>query len=214
MQAPQKSALQCEQIQLRYFGQSIVTGFARIEGQTFGVLASDCKFLGGAIDSEAADKAAQFFDLCNDHGINMISLVDTPGFMVGPDSEEEGAVRRMSKLFESSSRFKNFLIAIFIRKAYGLGAQAIVGGSLHRPTFSCAWPSGEFGGMGIEGAVKLGYRKELEAIDDVEERNNLFNKLVEKMYEAGQAIQAATFLEIDAVIDPAKSRETILKAIK
>ena len=106
------------------------------------------------------------------------------------------------------------LIAIFIRKAYGLGAQAIVGGSLHRPTFSCSWSSGEFGGMGIEGAVKLGYRKELEAIDDVEERNNLFNKLVEKMYEAGQAIQAATFLEIDAVIDPAKSRETILKVIK
>ena len=198
----------------RSYGQSIVTGFARIEGKTFGVLASDCKFLGGAIDSEAADKAAQFFDLCNDHGINMISLVDTPGFMVGPDSEEEGAVRRMSKLFESSSRFENSLIAIFIRKAYGLGAQAIVGGSLHRPTFSCAWPSGEFGGMGIEGAVKLGYRKELEAIDDVEERNNLFNKLVQKMYEAGQAIQAATFLEIDAVIDPAQSRETILKAIK
>ena len=100
------------------------------------MLASDCKFLGGAIDSEAADKAAQFFDLCNDHEINMISLVDTPGFMVGPDSEEEGAVRRMSKLFESSSRFKNFLIAIFIRKADGLGAQAIVGVSLHRPTFS------------------------------------------------------------------------------
>ena len=89
-----------------------------------------------------------------------------------------------------------------------------MGGSLHRPTFSCAWPSGEFGGMGIEGAVKLGYREELEAIDDAEERNNLFNKLVEKMYDAGQAIQAATFLEIDAVIDPAQSRETILKAIK
>jgi acetyl-CoA carboxylase carboxyltransferase component len=118
----------------------------------------------------------------------------------------------MGKLFKSSSTFKNNLVSIFLRKGYGLGAQAIVGGSLHKSTYTCAWPSGEFGGMGLEGAVKLGYKKELEAISDQKEKEILYNKLVDKMYEAGQAMEAASYLEIDAVIDPSKTRETIIKA--
>ena len=194
------------------YGRSLVTGFISVEGIAFGLLASDCKFLGGAIDSDSADKAAEFFEFCNDQGLPMVSLVDTPGFMVGPDSEKEGAPRRMGKLFKSSSTFKNNLVSIFLRKGYGLGAQAIVGGSLHKSTYTCAWPSGEFGGMGLEGAVKLGYKKELEAISDQKEKEILYNKLVDKMYEAGQAMEAASFLEIDAVIDPSKTRETIIKA--
>jgi acetyl-CoA carboxylase carboxyltransferase component len=194
------------------YGRSLVTGFIRVEGIAFGLLASDCKFLGGAIDSDSADKAAEFFEFCNDQGLPMVSLVDTPGFMVGPDSEKEGAPRRMGRLFKSSSTFKNNLVSIFLRKGYGLGAQAIVGGSLHKSTYTCAWPSGEFGGMGLEGAVKLGYKKELEAISDPKEKEILYSKLVDKMYEAGQAMEAASFLEIDAVIDPSKTRETIIKA--
>ena len=194
------------------YGKSLLTGLIRIEGKPFGLLASDCKFLGGAIDSESADKAADFFDLCNANNLPMVSLVDTPGFMVGPASEKEGAPRKMAKLFRSSSMFKNNLTAIFLRKGYGLGAQAVVGGSLHKPTYCCSWPSGEFGGMGLEGAVKLGYKKELDAVSDPEEREKLYNKLVDAMYEAGQAIEAAAFLEIDAVIDPSKTRETILKS--
>jgi len=195
------------------YGKSIVTGFIRIEGQAIGLLASDCKFLGGAIDSESSEKAADFINRCNDHKMPLLVLADTPGFMVGPDSEKEGAVRRMATLFKAGAQFSAPLIAIFLRKGYGLGAQALVGGSLHRPVFTAAWPTGEFGGMGLEGAVKLGYKKELEAIEDEKEKEELFNKLVAKMYEVGQANEAASFLEIDAVIDPADTRMIILKAL-
>ncbi len=198
----------------RNFGQSIVTGFIRIEGKPFALLASDCQKLGGAIDSESAEKAADFISICNDHDLPILVLADTPGFMVGPASEEGGAVRRMASLFKQGANIEVPLVAIFLRKGYGLGAQALVGGSLHNPVYTAAWPTGEFGGMGIEGAVKLGYRKELESIEDPNERKELFEKLVSKMYEVGQAIEAASFLEIDAVIDPAETRTIVLKAFK
>ena len=120
----------------------------------------------------------------------------------------------MASLFKQGANIEVPLVAIFLRKGYGLGAQALVGGSLHNPVYTAAWPTGEFGGMGIEGAVKLGYRKELESIEDPNERKELFEKLVSKMYEVGQAIEAASFLEIDAVIDPAETRTIVLKAFK
>jgi acetyl-CoA carboxylase carboxyltransferase component len=196
------------------YGASIVTGFIRIEGKPFALLASDCQKLGGAIDSESAEKAADFISICNDHALPILVLADTPGFMVGPASEELGAVRRMASLFKQGANIKVPLVAVFLRKGYGLGAQALVGGSLHNPVYTAAWPTGEFGGMGIEGAVKLGYKKELESIENVDERKELFDKLVAKMYEVGQAIEAASFLEIDAVIDPAQTRNIVLQAFK
>ena len=196
------------------YGASIVTGFIRIEGKPFALLASDCQKLGGAIDSESAEKAADFISICNDHALPILVLADTPGFMVGPASEELGAVRRMASLFKQGANIKVPLVAVFLRKGYGLGAQALVGGSLHNPVYTAAWPTGEFGGMGIEGAVKLGYKKELESIENLDERKELFDKLVAKMYEVGQAIEAASFLEIDAVIDPAQTRSIVLQAFK
>ena len=196
------------------YGESIATGFIRIAGKPFALLASDCQKLGGAIDSESAEKAADFISICNDHAMPILVLADTPGFMVGPASEELGAVRRMASLFKQGANIKVPLVAVFLRKGYGLGAQALVGGSLHNPVYTAAWPTGEFGGMGIEGAVKLGYKKELESIENLDERKELFDKLVAKMYEVGQAIEAASFLEIDAVIDPAKTRSVVLKAFK
>ena len=195
------------------YGSAIVTGFMRIEGHATAFIASDCKHLGGAVDSESADKASDFFDLCSDKNMPIVSFVDTPGFMVGPDSEKEGAVRRMSNLFKSGSKLVSPLVAIFLRKGYGLGAQALVGGSLHKPAFTAAWPTGEFGGMGLEGAVKLGFKKELEAIQDSDEKEKLYEKLVSNMYDAGKAVEVASFLEIDAVIDPADTRKVILKAL-
>ena len=196
------------------YGKSIVTGFIRIEGIPFGLVASDCKHLGGAIDTESADKMSDFIEICSLYAMPIVSLVDTPGFMVGPDSEKDGAVRRMSKLFTRGSKIVSPLIAIFIRKGYGLGAQAMVGGSLHDPVFTAAWPDGEFGAMGLEGAVKLGFKKELESEANNEKREQMFNDLVNKLYEKGKAIEAAAHLEIDAVIDPADTRQTILKAVK
>jgi acetyl-CoA carboxylase carboxyltransferase component len=194
------------------YGKSIVTGFIRIEGKPFALLASDCKQLGGAIDSESAEKAGEFISICNSHRLPILVLADTPGFMVGPASEQGGAVRRMSSLLKHGANLSVPLVAIFLRKGYGLGAQALVGGSLHNPVYTAAWPTGEFGAMGIEGAVKLGYKKELEEIKDEDKRKELFDKLVSKMYEVGQAVEAASFLEIDAVIDPADTRMIVIKA--
>ena len=194
------------------YGRSVVTGFFRLEGKTFALLASDCQQLGGAIDAMSAEKSSEFMELCNDYDIPIVALVDTPGFMVGPESEEQSAVTKMSKLFKVGSKLSVPLVAIYLRKAYGLGAMAMVGGSFHEPIYSASWPTGEFGGMGLEGAVQLGFKRELEAVEDPKEREQLFDQLVASAYEKGKAIEAAAHLEIDAVIDPVDTRKIILKA--
>ena len=198
----------------KIYGRSVITGFIRLEGKPVALIANDCQHLGGAVDATSAEKAGQFISICNEHNLPIVSLADTPGFMVGVDSEKEGAVRKMGSLFNAGANISVPLVAIFLRKGYGLGAMAMVGGSFYVPIFTASWPTGEFGGMGLEGAVKLGYKKELEAIEDEKEREELFNKLVQKMYDAGKALEAATQLEIDAVIDPAETRSIILKALE
>ena len=197
----------------RAYGSSVVTGFFRLEGKPAGLIANDSMQLGGAVDAEGADKATRFLQICDAFHLPVISLTDTPGFMVGPDSEKQGAVRRMSGLFVTGARMTVPIVAIFLRKGYGLGAMAMAGGSFVTPIYSAAWPTGEFGGMGLEGAVRLGYKKELEALEDKVDRENLFEKLVAKMYEAGKATEAAAHLEIDAVIDPADTRKVIVRAL-
>lgn len=197
----------------RVFGRGIITGFLRIEGRPLALLASDCQQLGGAVDAESADKAARFLGSCGALGLPVLSLIDTPGFMVGPDSEAAGAVRRMSSLFTAGAALEVPLIAIFLRKGYGLGAMAMAGGGFMEPVYSAAWPCGEFGGMGLEGAVRLGYSKELAAAPEGEAREALFASLVAKLYEVGKATEAAAHLEIDAVIDPADTRQVVLRAL-
>lgn len=196
----------------RAYGPAMVTGFLRLEGKPVGLIANDCMHLGGAVDAAAAEKAARFLQLCDAFEIPILSLVDTPGFMVGPESETQAAVRRMSSLFVSSASVTVPTVAIFLRKGYGLGAMAMTGGSFLAPVYSASWPTGEFGGMGLEGAVRLGFRRELEAVEDEGQREDLFEKLVEKLYERGKATEAAAHLEMDAVIDPADTRKVILKA--
>jgi acetyl-CoA carboxylase carboxyltransferase component len=196
------------------YGCAVIIGFARIEGRAVGVIANDCRYLGGAINAEAAEKTAKFITLCDNFDIPIVSLCDSPGFMVGPASEEEAAVRRMAQLFIAGAKLTTPLVTIFLRKGYGLGAMAMAGGSFHKPIYSASWPSGEFGGMGLEGAVRLGYKKELEAVTEGEERDSLFNQLVDKMYERGKATEAAAHLEIDAVIDPADTRAVIVRAFE
>ncbi|WP_372779721.1 carboxyl transferase domain-containing protein [Litorivivens sp.] len=195
------------------FGAAVVTALARIEGQPCGLLASNCKHLGGAIDAEAADKCADFIDLCSQFELPIVSLVDTPGFMVGPDSESEAAVWRMSRLFASGSQSQSTWVAIFLRRAYGLGAMALAGGSFARPVYAAAWPTGEFGAMGLEGAVKLGFKKQLEAVADATERQALFDQLLAQAYDQGRAIEAASYLEIDAVIEPGETRALIAQLL-
>ena len=197
----------------RVYGRSVVTALARLDGRAVGVLASDCQQLGGAVDSEAADKVTRFLTLCDRCGLPVVSLVDTPGFMVGPASEDEGAVHHMSLLFQRAASLRVPILAVFLRKAYGLGAMALVGGSFAVPDFAVAWPTGEFGGMGLEGAVRLGFRKELEATPTGVERQALFNRLVDELYAKGKAVEAASHLEIDAVIDPAETRAQLIAAL-
>ncbi len=197
----------------RAYARPVITGFMRLEGRAVGLIANDCQQLGGAVDAEAADKVARFLQLCDAFGLPIVSLTDTPGFMVGPASEAQAAVRRMSNLFVTGARLSVPLVAIFLRKAYGLGAMAMVGGSFVAPVYAAAWPTGEFGGMGLEGAVRLGFKKELEAVADDAEREALFEKLVGKLYEDGKATEAAAVLEIDAVIDPVDTRQVIIAAL-
>ena len=195
------------------FGAGIVTALARIEGRPVGLMANNPHHLGGAIDVEAADKSARFMQLCNAHGLPIVSLCDTPGFMVGPEIEAQAQVRHVCRMFMVASHLRVPFFAVVLRKGYGLGAQAMTAGGFDAPVFTVAWPTGEFGAMGLEGAVRLGFRKELAAAPEGAERDALFKKLVAQQYENGEAIHMAQTLEIDAVIDPAETRTWLVRGL-
>jgi acetyl-CoA carboxylase carboxyltransferase component len=195
------------------FGAGIVTALARIEGRPVGLLASNPAHLGGAIDADAADKASRFMQLCNAHGLPLVSLVDTPGFMVGPDAERRAHVRHAARLFVTAAALRVPYFSVVLRKGYGLGAMGMTAGGFHAPDFIVAWPTGEFGAMGLEGAVRLGYSKELAAAPAGPERDALFRDLVARHYEAGGALNMAATLEIDAVIDPADTRAWLARGL-
>ena len=195
------------------FGIGILTVFMRVEGRVIGVIANNPAHLGGAIDSDSADKASRFIGLCDAFDIPIVSLCDTPGFMVGPEAEKTAQVRHFGRMFVTAASITVPWITVVLRKGYGLGAQAMAGGSFHANTMSISWPTGEFGGMGLEGAVRLGYRKELEAITDDAERAALEAKLIASSYERGNALNMASHVEIDDVIDPAETRARILSII-
>jgi len=195
------------------FGAGIVTALARIEGRPVGLMANNPHHLGGAIDVEAADKSARFMQLCNAHGLPIVSLCDTPGFMVGPEIEAQAQVRHVCRMFMVASHLRVPFFAVVLRKGYGLGAQAMTAGGFDAPVFTVAWPTGEFGAMGLEGAVRLGFRKELAAAAEGPERDALFKQLVAQQYENGEAIHMAQTLEIDAVIDPAQTRDWLVRGL-
>ena len=190
----------------RDFGVGMVTALARIEGRPVGVVANNPTHLAGAIDSDGADKAARFLQLCDAFGLPVVTVVDTPGMMDGPDVEATALVRHCSRLFVTGANLSVPMVSVVTRKSYGLGAQAMMGGTTKAPLACLAWPTGEFGGMGLEGAVRLGYRKELAAVTDDAEREVLFREMVDRMYEHGKAVSVATHFEIDDVIDPADTR--------
>jgi acetyl-CoA carboxylase carboxyltransferase component len=196
------------------FGKGILTYFARIDGQPIGLMANNTVHLGGAIDADAADKAARFMQLCESYCLPIISLVDTPGFMVGPEIEKKAQVRHVSRMFVTAAKLSVPFLSVVLRKGYGLGAMAMAAGGFHSPLFSVAWPTGEFGAMGLEGAVKLGFKKELEAQPEGAARDALQAKLLATYYERGQATNMATMLEIDAVIDPADTRSWLSRGIQ
>ncbi|HEU4533789.1 MAG TPA: carboxyl transferase domain-containing protein [Polyangiaceae bacterium] len=198
----------------RDFGRSVVTCLARVEGRAVGVVANDPFYLGGAVDADAADKAARFFQLCDAFGLPLVSLCDTPGFMVGPRAEATALVRHVSRMFAAAAGLSVPFFCVVLRKGYGLGAQAMTGGHFHAPFFTVAWPTGEFGGMNLEGAVRLAARKELAAIEDPTAREQALQGMVAVAYERGKAINMASLLELDAVIDPADTRAWLVRGLR
>ncbi|MEC9431581.1 MAG: carboxyl transferase domain-containing protein [Pseudomonadota bacterium] len=198
----------------REFGLALVTCLVRIGGKAFGLIANDCRHLSGAIDAPAADKAARFLQLCDTFGLPIVSLCDTPGFMVGPEAEKTALVRHVCRMFVAAASLSTPMFSVVVRKGYGLGAMAMTGGAFHESLFTVSWPTGEYGGMGLEGGVRLGYRKEFDALETPEEKQALYEELVAKAYEIGKATSVATTAEIDAVIDPATTRDWILAGLR
>jgi acetyl-CoA carboxylase carboxyltransferase component len=195
------------------FAPGMITTLGRIEGRPFGLIANNPLHLGGAIDPDACDKTSRFLQLCDSFGLPIVSLCDTPGFMVGPEVERAAHVRRTGRFFLAGASLTVPLFTVILRKGYGLGAQAMAGGSFHRPFFTAAWPTAEVGAMGLEGAVRLGARRRLEAIEDEERREAVFRRMVGRAYQRGKAVNAASLVEFDAVIDPADTRRWLLTAL-
>jgi acetyl-CoA carboxylase carboxyltransferase component len=199
------------------FGIGVVTSLIRLEGRALGVIANNPMHLGGAIDADGADKAARFMQLCDAFDLPVVFLCDTPGIMVGPEIEKTALVRHSSRMFLIGANLSVPFFTIVLRKSYGLGAIAMAGGSFKTPYFSVAWPTGEFGGMGLEGSVKLGYRHELAAIEEPRERRRVYEEMVATAYERGKALNNATYFGIDDTIDPADSRwwvASLLRSIR
>ncbi len=196
----------------RDFGIGVVTALARLGGRAVAVAASQPRHLGGALDAPACDKLARFMQLADAHGLPLVTFVDTPGFMVGPESEKTAMVRHAARLFVNAAALRVPVASVVLRRGYGLGAMALTAGHFHAPVATCAWPSGEFGGMGLEGAVRLGFRKELEAAPEGE-RQALFERLLAEAVKRGEALNMASHLEIDDVIDPADTRDWLLRVL-
>lgn len=198
----------------RDFGRSLVTALVRIEGRPLGLIANDTFHLGGAIDANASDKAARFFQLCDAFGLPLVSLCDTPGFMVGPQAETTALVRHVSRMFVNAASLSVPFFTVVLRRGYGLGAQAMAGGHFHAPFFIVSWPTGEFGGMNLEGAVRIGMRKQLEAIEDPAAREQMAQAMIAEAHQRGKALNMASLLELDAVIDPAETRSWIVRGLR
>jgi acetyl/propionyl-CoA carboxylase alpha subunit/acetyl-CoA carboxylase carboxyltransferase component len=196
------------------FGLAMVTAFIRVEGRPMGVFANNPMHIGGAIDSDASDKAARFMQLCEAFDIPLLSLSDTPGNMVGPEAEKTGLIRHCSRLFVIGANLTVPIFSVILRKSYGLGAIAMTGGSYQAAMFCVSWPTGEFGGMGLEGSVKLGYRNELAAIADPAARKAKFDEMVAAAYAGGKAMARGSYPALDDVIDPADTRRWIVGGLK
>ena len=195
------------------FGREMITGFIRIEGKPFGLIANNCRHQAGAIEADGADKAARLMQICETHGLPILALIDTPGFMVGPEIETKAQVRHVCRMFVTASHLTVPYFSVVTRRGYGLGAMAMAkGGFTQSPITS--WPTGEFGGMGLEGFVKKGYEKQLNAIEDPAERQALFDKLLDQQIARGKAVNMGAYLELDSVIDPADTRWWIMRGLE
>ena len=195
------------------FGISMITAFIRIEGHPFGLTANNNAYIGGAIDSPGSDKVARFWQLCDAYNIPIITLVDTPGMMVGPEVEKTGLVRHCSRLFVTGANLESPRFSVILRKGYALGSIAVMTGSGRAPIFTVTWPDGEFGGMNLESGVLLSNRDALAQIEDIDERAAAYDEMVESAYERSSALNAGSVFGVDDVIDPAETRRWIVDGL-
>ncbi len=198
----------------RGWGHGMVTALIRVEGKPMGVIANNPMHLGGAIDSDAADKAARFMQMCDAHDLPILSLNDNPGNMVGPEAEKTALVRHCCRSYLIGANIEVPLFFVVVRKAIGLGKLAMTGGGMKKGVFAVSWPTGEYAGMGIEGQVKLGRRKELAAIADADERIATYERFVAELYETGKALNIGSHFQVDDVIDPAETRRWIVSGLR
>jgi acetyl-CoA carboxylase carboxyltransferase component len=194
------------------FGRAVVTSLIRIAGRPVGVVANQPMFLAGAIDSPASDKAAHFIQLCDAFDIPILSLCDTPGLMVGPDVERTGLVRKSARVLTAFANATVPVMTVVLRKAYGLGYY-VMGSQPLNPAILLAWPTAEYGGMGLEGAVNIIYKVELDAVADAEERAALHKRLTDALKRSNTAIEVAARYHYDDVIDPADTRDILIKTL-
>ncbi len=196
------------------YGRAMVTALVRVEGRPVGLVANNATHLGGAIDGDGADKASRFLQLCDAFGLPVVMLCDTPGIMVGPEIEKTALVRRASRLFVTGANLSVPVFTLVLRKSYGLGALGMAGGSFRTPMGAVSWPTGEFGGMGLEGFVRLGFRREIEALEDPADQQAFFDKKLAELYQVGKALNVATYFELDDVIDPADTRRWLSGSLR
>ena len=195
-------------------GLGIITALIRVEGRAMGLIANNAKYLGGALDAESCEKAARFVRLCDTRGLPLLSLIDTPGYLVGPDAEVTGVLKRGVDLLAAAASASVPIVAVIVRKAFGLGAMAMAGGSLQVPLLTLAWPLAEFGAMGLEGAVRLGMRSVLQKITDEKQREEAVKQAVEELAMRGRAVNVASLLEVDEVVEPHGTRARIVRALR
>lgn len=194
------------------FAPEMVTALGRIEGRPVGIIANNTMRMAGAITSDAGDKSSRLLQLCDAFGIPVLSLVDTPGMMVGTAAEKTGLVRHASRLLVAGAALRVPVVAVILRRAYGLGAQAMMAGSLKEPVLTVAWPGAHLGPMGLEGAVRLGARRELEALPEAE-RETAVRQMTAALQENAKALNSASMFEIDDVIDPAETRGLVASTL-
>lgn len=195
------------------FGGAAVTALARIEGIPVGIVASQPTYLGGAIDSPTSDKIARFIQMCDAHDIPIVLLVDTPGLMVGPAVEKTALVRHSARILVALANATVPFLTVVMRKAYGLGYY-VLGSKALSPALLLAWPTAEFGGMGLEGAAAIIWKKDFEAIADGDARKRALREKTEYLMRMNTALEVGGRFEYDDVIDPADTRAMLAKTLR
>ena len=195
------------------YGKAAVTAFGRIAGRTVGVVANQPMHLAGAMDTPACLKMARFIQICDAFDIPLIVLCDTPGLMVGPEVEKTGLMRHSARVLTALANATVPMLTVVLRKAYGLGYY-IMGSRPLEPAILVAWPTAEFGGMGLEGAASIIYAKELDAAATPQERAELHAQLTAELKRSNTAVESAGKFLYDDVIDPADTRHILIKTLE